>query len=323
MAKNGRQGKSRHIFRKMIIWLLVLLIAAGVGLYMFGQMRAKYTVTYQPYTATIGSISNALSFNGTLQAIDSATYTANSDGTVRTVYVKAGDEVRDGQKLLRLSNGQTVEAEFDGTVNVLDVKVGDDVKAGDTLCQVVDFVHLKTEIRVDEYDINSVHVGDAIRITTTANEKTFDSTIAKLDHLSSSTGNVANYTATAYVDVDKEVFPGMQITVTLPKEEVQDVVVLKLDAISFDETNRAFVYTRNGDDEESEMEKTYITTGVSNGSYVEIKSGVKEGDTVYAVAKTQTIDPMMAMFSQTQVMTGPGNNRNWNNNGTNRNNGGN
>ena len=304
-TKTKAKRKSRHIIRKIMIILLILAILAGAGWYLYSSLQAQYTTTYQPYTASIGTISNALSFNGTLQAVHSASYTANSSGTVKAIYAQAGDQVTKGDRLLRLSTGQTVEAEFDGEVNVMNFAVGESVNAGDTLCQVVDFQHMKTSIRVDEYDINDVHVGDAIRVTTTANEKTFESSISAINHTSSSSGSVAYYTATAYVDVDSEVFPGMQVTVTLPQEEASNVVILKMSAISFDEENNAFVYTM---DDKGEMQKTYITTGVSNGSYTEIKSGLKDGDTVYTEVKTETANAVTSLFGslfgQTQVMGG-------------------
>ncbi len=303
-AKNRK--KPKHLVRKVLIILVVLALLVGSAWYLIRSLQAEYTVTYQAYTASVGTISNALSFNGTLQAINSAIYTANSPGTVRTVYKQAGDQVHKGDKILKLSTGQLVEAEFDGEVNVMEVKEGDSVAAGADLCQIVDFVHMKTSIRVDEYDINDVHVGDVIRVTTTANEKTFESKIAAINHTSSSSGSVAYYTATAYVNVDGEVFPGMQLTVTLPQEEASNVVILKMNAISFDEENSAFVYTK---DDNGEMQKTYITTGVSNGSYTEIKSGLSDGDIVYAEVEVETQSAagsfLSDLFGQTQVMGNP------------------
>ncbi|MDO4484104.1 MAG: HlyD family efflux transporter periplasmic adaptor subunit [Clostridia bacterium] len=307
--KAGKKAKrkSRHIIRKLFIFLLIMALLAGGGWIAYQSLKAEYTVTYQPYTASIGTISNALSFNGTLQARHAESYYADSEGTVRTVYAKAGDKVEEGDKLLRLSNGQTVTAGFDGTVNVLELAVGDSVAAGDELCHLVDFTHMKTSIRVDEYDINSVHVGDAIRVTTTANDKTFDSTIRAINHTSSSTGSVAYYTATAYVDVEGEVYPGMQVTVTLPQEEAANVVILKMNAISFDEDNQAFVYVK---DENDEVQKKYITTGVSNGSYTEIKEGLQDGDVVYAEVKKETTNGVTSLlgglFGQNQFMGGAG-----------------
>ena len=298
--------KKKHIVRNILLILLVILVGGLGAWYFISTMQAEYVINYQPYTATTGTISNSLSFSGTLQAVNDKTYTAESDADVRNIYVSEGDTVKEGDHIMRLSNGQLIEAEFDGKVNSISVDEGDQVIAGDTLCQIVDFEHQKVNIRVDEYDIGDVHVGDACRITTTATEQTFDSVISSINYVSASTGNVAYYTAVAYADVTDGVYPGMQVTVTIPKEEAKDVVILKADAISFDDSNKAFVYTM---DENGVITQTYITTGVSNGNYVEIKDGLKSGDTVYAVVENETdaVTNMFAgLFGGQRVMGGGG-----------------
>lgn len=274
--------KKRRKLRRLILTLVIVLILAGAGWILFRQLKDQYTIEYQSYTAGRGSISNSLSFSGTMQAINNVSYTSSASTTVRTVYVAEGDRVKKNDKLVRLTSGQVIESEFDGTVNQLYFHEGDKVVSGDILIQVVDFDHMKVSIRVDEYDISDVHVGTKCRVTTTATNETFDCDIASINYVSSSSGNVAYYTATAYVDVSGTVYPGMQVTVTVPQEEASDVVILKADAISFGRTNRAFVYMQ---DESGKMQEMPITTGVSNGNYVEITSGLKDGDVVYAVAE--------------------------------------
>ena len=293
-ATGGKKRKPRHIFRKIILTLLVLGVLGLGGLYAHDKLKQEYTVTYDGYTATVGTISNSLSFSGSLQLIDSKTYTASSSTSVREIFVKEGDRVKKGQNLLRLTNGKTYTADFDGKVNVIGVSAGDDVSNGTELIQIADFDHMKVNVRVDEYDISDVSVGQACRITTTATEQVYEASIDSINFISSSTGSVAYYTATCYVDVKEGIYPGMQVTVTVPQEEASGVVILKMDALSFDETNRAFVYQM---DENEEMTQVFVETGVSNGNYVEIKSGVKADDTVYVVAKTKTESTMTSMFS--------------------------
>ena len=307
MSQNGKPRKKR-ILRKILLFLVLLLILGGVGLYAYFSLKMEYTVTYDSYTATTGSISNALSFSGNLSLVDSASYVANGSGTVRTLYVAAGDDVKEDQKLLRLSTGQTVTADFDGRVNVLSVEEGDEVSQGDALVQIADFSHMKVAFRVDEYDIGEVSVGQDCTVTVTALERTFESKVDAIDYISSSNGNVAYYTATAYVDVDEGVLPGMQVTVTIPSEVAENVVILKVDALSFDFTNQAFVWMR---DEAGELYQVYVTTGVSNGNYIEITEGLQDGDVVYAEAKAdQNANPFASMFSSQRFNQsgGPGGN---------------
>ena len=313
--KLQKKKKRKKVLRAILRTFLILLLIAALllcGLFIYGKTRTGNTVTYQPYTASQGTISNALSFSGSLQLIDNATYTADAASEVRTVYVAAGDQVTAGQKLIRLSNGQTVEAEFDGRVNQLLVSAGDKVTAGAQLLQVADFSRMKVSIRVDEYDISDVHVGQTARVTVTATEQTIETVIDSINYISASSGNVAYYTATAYVDVPQGVYPGMQATISIPQSEAQNVVVLKLEAISFDETNQAYVLMQKAD---GTMEKVSITTGVSNGNYVEITSGLQSGDVVYAESEAEEksgglFDGLFNFGTQPTMQNQRNNNRN-------------
>lgn len=319
--KGTKSKKRKRTVRRIIVTLVVLVFLGGAGLYAYAKLKDEYTVTYDTYTATTGTISNSLSFSGTLTLIDSASYSAAASATVRTVYVKAGDAVEKGDRLVRLNNGESYTADFDGTVNVVNYAAGDDVAKDALLVQIADFSHMQVSFRVDEYDISDVHVGDACTVTATATEKIFESTVESINYISASSGNVAYYTAVAKVNVDEGVYPGMQVTVTIPKEEAANVVVLKLDALSFTDENKAFVYKM---DETGKMTENEVEVGVSNGNYVEIKSGVNAGDTVYAEAKTETTSTMASLFSgifgSQQINNGGRQNRQQNNgNGTNSN----
>ncbi len=303
-----RPRRKKRILRKILVTLLILLVLAGAGLYAYQSLRQEYTVTYTGYTASIGSISNALSFSGSLNLIDSKTYTAGEAGTIRALYVQAGDNVQAGDKLLRLSSGETVKADFAGRVNSVKVAEGDEVTAGASLVQVADFSHMKVSIRVDEYDIADVSVGQKCTVTATATEKVFQSSIADIDDISASSGNVAYYTATAYVDVDEGVYPGMQVNISIPQQEAQNVVVLKMDALSFDETNNAYVYMY---DANQALVEVPVEVGVSNGNYVEIKSGLKDGDQVYVEVEVQAeasglTTLLSGLFGNQQMTPGSG-----------------
>ena len=309
--RKKRKRILRTILRILLAAVLLAALAMG-GLFILRQTNAAGDVVYQSYTASRGTISNALSFSGSLQLIDSATYTADAATEVRAVYVAEGDLVAKGDKLIRLANGQTVKAGFDGRVNQLPVHVGDEVLQGDFLIQIADFSRMKVSIRVDEYDVSDVHVGQTARVTVTATEQTVETVIDSINYISASSGNVAYYTATAYVDVPEGVYPGMQATISIPQSEAQNVVVLKLEAISFDETNQAYVLMQNAD---GSMEKVSITTGVSNGNYVEITSGLQNGDTVYVEVEAEEdsgslFDGLFNFGTQPTMQNQRNNNRN-------------
>ena len=296
-GKKKKKSRKRKIVKRLI-WTLVILLVVGVAVWsIYSRLRSEYKITYDPYTATTGSISNSLSFTGSMQLINSASYTASAEGKVREIYVAEGDKVKEGDKLMRLSGGETIEAEFDGTVSSIDVEKGDEVKAEDSLITVADFDHMTVSVRVGESNIGQVAEGQSCRVTVSSVGATFDSVIKKIDHVSYSGNNVAYYTTTVNVDTSEAegIWPGMQATVTVPLEEAENVTVLKMEALSTARDNTAYVYKEN---ENGEMEEVTVTVGVSNGNYVEIKDGVASGETVYKVAeKEEEVTGLAALFS--------------------------
>ena len=86
-ATNPTRRRGKKIVKRLITVLVILLVLGGVGLYLFDSLRQSAVTTYDSYTATIGSISNSLSFSGTMQLVNSQTCTATANTTVRTIYV--------------------------------------------------------------------------------------------------------------------------------------------------------------------------------------------------------------------------------------------
>ena len=294
--KAGQRKRRRKRIRRLIILVIILAILGGAGWITYQRLRDEYRVTYDPYTATVGNISNSLSFSGTMQLINNKTYTAPSSAKVREVYVKTGDLVKENDRLMRLSDGTTISADFDGKINKISFEKGDEVNAGDALIQLADFDHMRVSIRIGESNITAVDIGQACRVTVSSIKATFDSAISAIDYASYTGNNVAYYTTTIDVDTSSvdNVYPGMQATVTIPQEEANNVVILKMDAISTDRNNSAFVYKQQKD---GTMQESPVTVGVSNGNYVEVKEGVSEGETIYAVAKEKEAGTMATLFS--------------------------
>lgn len=152
-------------------------------------------------------------------------------------------------------------------------------------------------VSVDETDINSVKAGQTASVTMDAIEgKSFDGTITKVSagassgssssgssSSSSSSGSV-KYQATVEIDKTSKMKAGMTAAVTINIEEANDVITIPSAALN-EENGTTFVYTEKDGDELSG--KKEVTTGLSNGSTVEVTGGLEEGDKVYYEIKTK------------------------------------
>lgn len=293
MAQKTKK-KSTWWKKLLIILLLVALVVGYVWFFVLPELKADATVTYDGYTASRGTISNSMDFSGSISVINYETLSAEGNGTVRQIYVSEEQAVKEGDKLIRLSTGETLKANFDGHVNQLNVENGDSVSMGQGLIQIVDFANMQVTFRVDEYDIANIRVGQECRVNVTALDTTFDSAISHINRIPSNSQGTAYYTVTADFVVTENVLPGMQVTVVIPQEEAVNAVLLSKSALSFDDTNSAYVFKK---DESGNMVTEPVEIGVDNDNYVEVLSGVTEGETVYAVKKTETLTGWAAMFS--------------------------
>lgn len=325
--KKRKKGRGRRI---VLLILLLLILAAVIWFVVLPKFNQAVTDTYDTYTTRIGSISNSLSFSGSMSVKNSETLTADKAGTVRKIYVSEAESVKKDQRLIRLSTGEIIKASFDGQVNEISVEEEDDVSANENLIQIVDFSQMTVALRVDEYSITKIELGQPCVITLTALGISFPSTISHINRISTTSGNTTYYTVSCDVEVTEQVLPGMQVTVTIPLEEATDAVILNKNALSFAGDNSAYVLKQNAN---GEMERVAVTVGVDNDNYVEIREGLGEGETVYkqTTAKQNTNTGLFSGFQMmnqnTSTQRNNSNQRNNNGggnfNGGTRNNGGN
>ena len=125
-AKKARRRRRR--FKRFIVFVLILAVLGFAGYAVVQKLKSEYTVNYQAYTATTGTISNSLSFSGTLLAINNTSYTASSDSAVRALYVEKGQDVKEGGYKITVTptEGKNQNYEIttgDGTFTITPAKI--------------------------------------------------------------------------------------------------------------------------------------------------------------------------------------------------------
>ena len=158
-------------------------------------------------------------------------------------------------------------------------------------------------VSVDERDILSLREGQTAQVTLDAIEnETFEGTVTEIRTLSDTSGNgVTKYSAIVELAKTGQMLTGMNASVTVTVSESSDCLVIPEEALH-EYGNRVTVYTAYDESTGELSGETEVSTGVSNGTQVEITEGVSEGDTVYYHVSADDMSGMDTPF----MMTAPG-----------------
>lgn len=265
---------------------------------------------------TIAGLSaNATVYTDTL-TIKSADYTeieessavlvkALSSGTVTSVKVNNGDFVNKGDLVISLSNDDlyeslstaqsnlsdayedledikdnldfyTITAPIDGVITSVNVLVDDYVRAESELCTIVNNDALEFDINVDELDILDVELGQEVNIEIDALDDTKITPIAgyvsEIALEGTTSNSVTTYPVTISLSGDKNIKIGFNCSAEIITSNVTDVLIAPVEAI---ESNRG-KYTVTMED----YTQKEVTVGDYNEDYIEIVSGLDEGDVI-------------------------------------------
>lgn len=226
---------------------------------------------------TLESSQNKL--DSTQDNYDNYTITAPISGQVITKTAKAGE------KISKNSNGST------------------------TMAVIYDLSAYTFEMSIDELDIQSVKVGQTVQVTADALEgQTFTGTVTNISLESSYSNGVTNYPVTVTLDETGSLLPGMNVDGRIILEQADDVLAIPVDALM--RGNR--VYIREASVKEANgnvpagFKAAEVETGLINDDYVEIKSGLLEGDQVYVAESTVSNNSHMTGMPGMQMQGGPG-----------------
>lgn len=270
--------------------------------------------------------------NGTFTYQSESTVTASASGTVTAVHASEGSTVSKGQTLITLGGDDledqlqnaadslrnaelsmentqkqlenyTITSPLSGTIIDKEYKAGDTVESGKTLCTIYDLSYLEMTLSIDELDISTVEVGQAVQITADAVEgKTFTGTVTKVSVAGTTSGGITSYPVTVRIDEADELLPGMNVDAEIVLEEAADTLAIPSSAVTRGSGNTSLVLVTqdspsaaNAVEQEAPEGYAYVQveTGISDDSYVQILSGLQEGDTAAYVARSTESGSMM------------------------------
>lgn len=209
-----------------------------------------------------------------------------SDNVTNSVQ-SASDSVKDAQ--LSLENqyetleDYTIKSPIKGTVIEKKKKAGDTIDSNAELCTIYDLSYLKMTMNIDELDISKVKVGQEVTVTADAVQgQTFKGKVTKINMAGTTTNGVTTYPIEVQIKDTEGLLPGMNVSTEIIVNQVEDVVAIPVGAVV--RGDKVLVKTGNTSTDDPTVPAGYeyvnVETGVSNDQYVEIKSGINEGDEI-------------------------------------------
>lgn len=265
-------------------------------------------------TAKVGTVSCAA--GGTFEARLSQTITAQAGGEVTALNVSVGSRISGGEPLatlggsaaetalqnaaLSLQNAQlslqsaqevlenyTITSPISGTVIEKNLKAGDQLDGSESgaLAVIYDLEQLELKMNVSELDIGKIRPGQSVEITAEALPgETFLGTVEKVNINGTTTDGFTTYPVTILLSEYGALNPGMNVSADIIVEQAQQALCIPTPAVSGGNTVLVAPDGALGEDgsvlDPAKLETRQVELGRSSQDYVEILSGLEEGETV-------------------------------------------
>ncbi len=177
-------------------------------------------------------------------------------------------------QLVTIQRDGAVLADMDGSVYSVDHSD----EAATAIATLSDDKMMSVSISVDEDDILSLELGQTVSISVdSVSEDTFAGTLTEIDRTSSTSGT---YSAVIELAKAEGMLSGMTASVNVQIQGVDNAILVPIEALH-KTSDGAYVYTSYNEELQEYDGKVDVVTGLENSTYVEIKSGLNVGDTVY------------------------------------------
>ena len=165
---------------------------------------------------------------------------------------------------------------------------------------IYDMSRLKCTLNVDELDIKNIHVGQKVTITTDISDKEYIGVVdtVGIGGTAGQNGVTTFPVKIEIIDFDDSLLPGMNIDAAIVLSSVHNALAIPVSCLNRGDT----VYvkgekTEEGDTAPEGYHTVTVTTGAADDEYIQILSGLSEGDELYS-EEYNSMDDMMNMMEE-------------------------
>ena len=235
----------------------------------------------------------------------------------------ASDNLRNAQISYENQTDQlddyTITSPIQGTIVDKNYNAGETTEANQVLCTIYDLSYLTMTLSVDELDIADISVGQTVSVVADAVEdQTYQGVVTKVSVAGTSSGSATTYPVTIRIDETDGLLPGMSVDATIELGSAEDVLAIPASALSRGDTVLVTSDSPSATQSEGSPPKdgaspeeggkavadgdslqytsVAVTTGISDGDYIEITSGLQDGDVVAYIPTSSSSNSGFSMM---------------------------
>ena len=223
---------------------------------------------------------NTKLYNGTtLYALTDTKYSAS----YLTLLKQRNEKEETLSELVRIYSDGSLTAVADGSISAIIYDEDTGTVEGEET-EMVTFSpdkQMEISLSVDESKILSLEIGQTAQITISSiGDDVYEGTVTEINKTATSSSGVTRYSAIVTMDKEDNMLPGMTASVAIRIQGVDNAIIIPVEALH-QTSSTSYVYTSYDEDTNEFGGLVEVESGISNSNYVEIISGLKEGDTVY------------------------------------------
>ena len=185
--------------------------------------------------------------------------------------------------LMKINNDGAILAPYNGSVSSVDYDENTDYSSTNTFSLVTlspDY-QMEVSISVDETNILSLEIGQTAQITVSSiGNDSYRGEVTEINKTATTSSGVTRYSAVITLNKQEKMLPGMTARVVISIQGIENALIIPADALH-QTSSVSYVYTSYDEELASFGGMVEVEAGISNSDYVEIISGLNEGDTVY------------------------------------------
>lgn len=274
--------------KKIISITIIIIIISTITFFIGKQIGLNTDVsatntTIEEKVVSKRTINKTLTATGEIATATTEKLTIDTTKYFETMCVEEDDTVKEGENILKYSNGTYLVAPYDLVVSSYSVPNTGVKATSSNFIEVKGLKNLTTTLTINENEIANISLDQEVEITLTSNtNKKYIGKITKIDGIGTYSSSGTTFATTVSFENDDTAKLGMSVSCTINIKELSDVLTVPINAVQTTNNKKFVMLVENGETKETE-----IQTGLSNDEYVQVTSGLEEGQIVQVVTTTK------------------------------------